>query len=52
MLLGLPGTEELASIVVILMFVHGIEGVIGLGLGHLFYNKKLKDKRIIKQIQS
>ena len=49
-LLGLPGAEELGKMVVILMFVQGIEGVIGMWLGSRLYEKKLKNKRIFKQI--
>lgn len=51
-LLNLPGAEELGKMVVILMFIQGVEGVIGCWLARLVYNKKLKNSRIIKQIQS
>lgn len=48
--LGLPGVEELKSAIWIFIPVILIEGLIGAWLGIWFYEKKLKNKKIVQQI--
>ncbi len=50
-LLGLPGAEELRSAIWYFIPLILIQGFIGAWLGILLYEKKLKGKRIVKQIQ-
>jgi len=50
-LLGLPGAEQIIAILPYMLLILSVEALIGGWLGIKIYNK-IKDKRIIRQIQS
>ncbi len=50
-LFGLPGADKLKPILVMLCAVYTLLGAIGTYLGLWLYDKKLKDKAFVKQIQ-
>ena len=49
--LGLPGADELQKILIPLLAVNAVLGAIGAYLGLWLYDKKLKNKPFIKQMQ-
>ena len=49
-LLGLPGIKEILSFIWIYAAIYAIQGLVGAWIGIKLYEKKLKNKRIIKQI--
>lgn len=51
LLLGLPGIESLMPYLWSFSILYGIEAVIGTWLGYIIFNKKLKNLKIIKQIE-
>lgn len=51
-LLGLPGYEKLLSMLFIAMLVYAIEAAIGVWLGILTYEKKLKKSKLVKSLRA
>ena len=50
-LLGLPGASELQKILIPLLAINAVFGAVGAYLGLWIYDKKLKEKAFIKQMQ-
>ena len=51
-LLGLPGAENLSNLLIPAIGIYIFEALLGTYLARLFYNKKLRDLNLIKQIQN
>ncbi len=51
-ILNLPGVEKIQSAMLIFMLVYAVLAAIGAYLGLWLFDKKLKNKAFIKQIQS
>ena len=49
--LGMPAAEKLQPLLIPFMFIYAILALIGAWLGVKFYDKKLKNKAFVKQLQ-
>ena len=51
-LMGLPGPEKLQPILIPISLAYAVLGAVGAWMGLILYEKKLKDKAFVKQLQS
>ena len=51
-LLGLPGVEKMKPFILMFSVIYAVLGALGAWFGTWLYEKKLKDKAFVKQLQS